>query len=88
MITAGLVLLFSCSNEGEKDICPCIKAGEELSEFSSSLTVKAEQGEVTEADQKKMKELKDKKDQVCKQFETMGGPEMLELKKKCTEGKK
>lgn len=87
IIVAGLVLLFSCSNESELDICPCIKAGEELSEFSSKMTGKAELGEVTQDDQKKMKQLRDAKDKVCKPFETMGGPEMLELKKKCKEGK-
>ncbi len=74
----GVALLFSAC--GEKDaICDCISAGDQLNKESHKLLTKTP----TEADVKKMKELKKEKELKCKDFQTMSGEEMLERKATC-----
>lgn len=72
------LVLGSCSS-GNTPFCDCMKAGEELNEFSQTLFEK----EVTPKEAEKMKSLREKKDELCAAYVTMGGQEMLELKKDC-----
>ncbi len=76
--SAFVFLLFSCSHKDEQ-FCDCLKAGEELNEYSSKLFDEV----ITPEIQKKMQELKAKKTTACKNYQKMGGPEMLELKENC-----
>ena len=50
--------------------------------YSSKLLDKSEIDSESAA---KLKELKANQQKFCKDYETMGGPEMLELKRACTE---
>lgn len=84
LFSASLFFLFgitltSCG--GKDTICDCIEAGEKLNKESHKLLTKTP----TEADAKKMKELKKVKEQKCKDFQTMSGEEMLERKATCGE---
>lgn len=59
-----------------------MKAGNELNEYAAEVLEK----EVIDASvQKKMDALKTKQKKACKEYETMGGDKMLELKRACTE---
>lgn len=74
------VVALSLTACGEKDaICSCIEAGDKLNKLSGEVL----QGKKSEIDQKAWKQLKADKEKKCREFETMGGPEMLERKKDC-----
>lgn len=75
----SVLFLFSCSSKDEQ-FCACLKAGDELNQFSSELFTK----EIGKEDADKLKDLKNKKKQECKNYQTMKGPEMLEKKSSCT----
>lgn len=78
----GFILLFvlaSCSS-GSGDFCECLEVSDELQQYSNALFEKEKIGD-TEVN--KMDELKAAKKKACAEYETMGGEEMLELKKNC-----
>lgn len=72
-----LALLVSCSDNTK--ICDCLEAGEKLQSFS----VKMFSREASTKDLSEMKRLKKEQMQKCKDFQTMDGKKMLELKEKC-----
>ena len=73
-----LILLGSC-NSKDQQFCNCLQAGEELNEHSLTLFNES----VSAESAKKLKELKAKQKKACADYQTMGGPEMLERKKLC-----
>jgi hypothetical protein len=68
----------SCSQKDEQ-FCKCLKAGDELNAFSSKLFNK----DVTPKLQKEMQKLRATKTTACKNYQTMDGKKMLELKSEC-----
>jgi hypothetical protein len=72
-----LALLVSCSDNTK--ICDCLEAGEKLQSFS----VKMFSREASTKDLSEMKRLKKEQMQKCKDFQTMDGKKMLELKEEC-----
>ena len=68
----------SCSQKDEQ-FCKCLKAGDELNAFSSKLFNK----DVTTKLQKEMQKLRASKTTACKNYQTMDGKKMLELKSEC-----
>lgn len=80
---APLLFVLAACGSGEKTpFCKCMEAGDELNAYSAEVLDKSE---ITEKDQSKMKELRATKDKLCKDYKTMGGAEMLELREDCTE---
>jgi hypothetical protein len=80
---APLVLVLAACGSGEKTpFCKCMEAGDELNAYSAEIL---DQDEIDQDAESKMSELKAKKDKLCKDYETMGGAEMLELREACTE---
>jgi len=77
-----LFVLAACGSGEKTPFCQCMEAGDELNEFSATILDKTEIDEKSEA---KMNELKAKKDKLCKDYETMGGAEMLKLREDCAE---
>lgn len=59
-----------------------MEAGDELNAYSAEIL---DQSEIDKKTESKMSELKATKDKLCKDYETMGGAEMLELREACTE---
>jgi hypothetical protein len=76
----GLVVFvaFSCK-ESDPQFCECMKAGEELNAFSAELL----NGDITAEKDRKLQDLKQRKKQACKNYQTMNGSEMLEKKAGC-----
>jgi uncharacterized membrane protein YheB (UPF0754 family) len=74
-----IFLLISCSSEKDEQFCNCLKAGQELNDFSSRLFSE----EITEAKAKQLKELKAKQKKECVDYQTMSGEEMLQKKSEC-----
>lgn len=74
----SLFLLFSCGS-GDQKICECLEAGDRLNQLSAELL----EGEVTPAKKEEMLKLKQEKNRKCKEFESMGGEEMLKRKAEC-----
>lgn len=72
-----LVLSTSCSDNTK--ICDCLEAGEKLQTFSAKMFSK----EASTKDLREMKRLKKTQMQKCKDFQTMDGKKMLELKEEC-----
>ncbi len=66
----------SCS---EDSICDCIRVSDKLTGKYEQLRHKTP----TSADEKEVKNLIKEKKATCKEFEKMGGPEMLERKATC-----
>lgn len=77
LITSILVL--SACNSKDEQFCKCLKAGEELNDFSSKLF----NGEMTSKKAQKLKGLKDAKKKECVDYQLMSGKEMLEKKATC-----
>ena len=73
----GSVLL-SCDSKDEQ-FCKCLKAGEELNEYSNAIL----NGEATLEKADKLRSLKDAKKEACKNYQTMTGEEMLKRKAEC-----
>ncbi len=73
-----IFLLFSCSTK-DVQFCECLKVGDKLNKVSSTLLNKP----ITPKIQKEMQVLKAKKKSICKNYQTMGGEKMLELKAEC-----
>ncbi len=72
-----LALLISCSDNTK--ICDCLEAGEKLQSFSVKMFTR----EASSKDLTEMKRLKKEQTQKCKDFQTMDGKKMLELKEEC-----
>lgn len=70
-------VLTSCSRD---KICDCIEVGDTLNKKSAEVLSKINP---SKEDAKVLKELREKKKATCKEFETMGGPEMMERKASC-----
>ncbi|MFK7787165.1 MAG: hypothetical protein AB8B56_18735 [Crocinitomicaceae bacterium] len=80
---APLVFVLAACGSGEKTpFCKCMEAGDELNAYSAEIL---DQSEIDGKTESKMQELKASKDELCKDYETMGGAEMLELREDCTE---
>ena len=75
---SSIMLMASCSQKDEQ-FCKCLKAGDELNAFSSKLFNK----DVTPKLQKEMQKLRATKTSACKNYQTMDGKKMLELKSEC-----
>ncbi len=73
-------MLSACSSKDEQ-FCKCLKAGEELNDFSSKLL----SGEITSEKAEKLKSLKEVKKKECVDYQLMSGKEMLEKKASCKE---
>ena len=73
-------MLGACSSKDEQ-FCKCLKAGEELNDFSSKLF----SGEITSEKAEKLKSLKEVKKKECVDYQLMSGKEMLEKKASCKE---
>lgn len=76
----AILFLFACSSRDQK-MCDCLDSGEKLNRFSAKMLRKVP----SEADQKKMKRLRDEKAKKCADFQMMSGEEMLKRKATCTE---
>ena len=59
-----------------------MEAGDALNTYSAAIL---DQSEIDEDAESKMDALKAKKEKLCKDYKTMGGAEMLELREACTE---
>lgn len=86
LLAIAVVAMSSCS--GEEDVkddqfCECLQATEDLNEVSSTLM----EGGITVESQNKVKELRAKKDKLCKKYSKLSGAENKKKKKLC-EGKK
>lgn len=79
ILIVSVVFLLSACNSKDEQFCQCLKAGEELNNFSSTLM----QGKITDEKANKLKKLKSDKAEACKDYQTMAGPEMLEKKAAC-----
>jgi len=73
------ILVFSACNSKDEQFCKCLKAGEELNDFSSKLF----NSEMTTEKAQKLKGLKDAKKKECIDYQMMSGKEMLEKKASC-----
>lgn len=78
IVIISLFLLGACNSKDEQ-FCKCMKAGEDLNEFSESLF----NGEMTAEKAQKMKDLKAVQSKECIDYQTMKGPEMLKKKAEC-----
>ncbi len=73
------VLILSACNSKDEQFCKCLKAGEELNDFSSKLF----QEDITSEKAEKMNGLKEAKKKECVDYQLMSGKEMLEKKASC-----
>lgn len=77
------VTIVSCSNK-DKDpaFCKCLEVSEELnSEASKYMSVDLDK--TTDEDLEKLRELTEKKDKHCADFEMLGGEELIKKKEAC-----
>ena len=79
-IFTSIIVLGACSSKDEQ-FCKCLKAGEELNDFSSKLF----SGEITSEKAEKLKGFKEAKKKECVDYQIMSGKEMLEKKASCKE---
>lgn len=79
VIYISLVLILTACSSKDTAICDCLTTGEKLEKFSSEMLTR----EATAADLSKMKKLKSEQMKKCKEFQTMDGAKMLELKESC-----
>ncbi len=73
--------MLSACNSKDEQFCKCLKAGEELNDFSSKLF----SAEITSEKAEKLKGLKEVKKKECVDYQMMSGKEMLEKKTSCKE---
>jgi hypothetical protein len=78
LFSFSILILFSACSDNTK-ICDCLEAGEKLQSFS----VKMFSREASTKDLSEMKRLKKIQLEKCKDFQTMDGKKMLELKEEC-----
>lgn len=79
MVVIPLIIFLSSCNSKDEQFCKCLKAGEELNDFSSTLM----NGEITTEKSLKLKELRTVKTRECEDYKTMNGPELLKRKAEC-----
>jgi hypothetical protein len=72
------LVLTSCGNQQEK-FCSCLNVGEELNNYAQKIL----QEELSSEKVKKLAALRQSKREVCSEFETMAGAELLQLKAAC-----
>lgn len=77
ILLAGIIL-FSCSSK-DQEFCNCLKAGEELNDFSATLFTK----DITKKEADKLKSLKATQKSKCANYQTMTGAEMLKRMNEC-----
>ena len=75
----SLVLILASCTSNDTAICDCLSSGEKLEKFSAEMLTR----EATATDLTKMKKLKSEQMKKCKEFQTMDGAKMLELKESC-----
>lgn len=75
------IMLCACTGRDEA-FCRCLEAGEELNVQSEKMLKDSS----NPAERKKYHDLKRQKEKVCRSFQTMDGPTMIEKKRAC-EGK-
>lgn len=73
-----LIFSASCSSK-DKQFCECLSVGDELNKETSQFFDKAP----TEEDHKRINELKNRKNEACKNYTEMGGEEMRKRKAEC-----
>lgn len=78
LFSFSILLLFSACSDNTK-ICDCLEAGEKLQTFSAKMFSR----EASTKDLSEMKHLKKIQLEKCKDFQTMDGQKMLELKEEC-----
>ena len=79
-IFTSIIVLGACSSKDEQ-FCKCLKAGEELNDFSAKLF----SAEITSEKAEKLKGLKAVKKKECVDYQIMSGKEMLAKKTSCKE---
>lgn len=77
-IAAITLCLLSCSSQDDP-FCDCLNATDNLNDYTEKLMTR----QATTEEAEKVKELRTKKDEACKAFETMDGPTMLKKKEAC-----
>ena len=77
-----LFVLAACGSGEKTPFCKCMEAGDELNSHSADIL---EKSEISSKEESKMTELKATKKKLCKEYQTMGGAEMLELREDCDE---
>ncbi len=75
-------VLVACGSGEKTPFCKCMEAGDKLNAYSAEILNKSE---ISDSEELKMNELKSTADKLCKDYEMMGGAEMLELREDCTE---
>jgi hypothetical protein len=78
LFSFSILILFSACSDNTK-ICDCLDAGENLQSFSAKMFSR----EASTKDLSEMKRLKKIQLEKCKDFQTMDGKKMLELKEEC-----
>ena len=78
LFSFSILILFSACSDNTK-ICDCLEAGKQLETFSAKMFTR----EASAKDLSEMKRLKKNQMQKCKDFQTMDGKKMLELKEEC-----
>ncbi len=79
LIVAGL-LLTACA-PGDEQFCTCMEAGEEFDKIASEMLQPENQSNVDK--QQEFTRLKNKKEEACKDYQTMSGEEMIRRKADC-----
>ena len=79
LILITSILVLNAYNSRDEQFCKCLKAGEELNDFSSELF----NAEITSEKAEKLKGLKEVKKKECANYQMMSGKEMLEKKASC-----
>lgn len=80
LVFLGLSSLLLTACGGEDTICDCIRVSDKLTDKYEKVMLNPP----TSADKKELKELIKEKKAKCKEFEKMGGPEMMKRKATCS----
>ena len=78
LVIPVLFLVVACS--GSTPFCDCIQKGEELNQLTERTL---SEGVISAEEANQIKQLKSEKDNLCKEYQTMSGQEMLKLKQAC-----
>lgn len=81
IISLLFLSLMACTSGKDEQFCKCLKAGEELNEYSTKLWSE----EINDEKASKLKSLKEIKRKECTNYQTMDGAEMIKRKKECAE---
>jgi hypothetical protein len=77
--TSIILILAACSQE-TNPLCNCVEKSKELNNFSSILLNKES---ITEKEQKKLFQLREEIDSICKPFHDMGPEELYNMRNEC-----